>query len=133
MKIEYFETANNLKHNVSGVMGKKVKTHKVKALKSIQFKTKSYPDMKITRLDFCDDKEETIDIDMNFTFEVSKKELFDIMAGIRQAEILWFEDCFPITVKMETHIKNPEKFYWLYAKKLKKNKHVPATKRKEGK
>lgn len=68
VKIEYFETANNLKHNVSGVNFKEIKEdcdtkltdlkkskkiHKVKGFKSIEFETANYPDMEITRFDFC--------------------------------------------------------------------------------
>ena len=126
MNIKYFETANNTKHNISGMLAKNMTTvkgkkiHTVKGFKSLEFNTMSYPDIKITNFDFCDDKEELVKIDMNFSFEVSKKEFFDIVAGLRQMDCLWFDDCFPMKVKMETCIKNPDKFYWLYAKNIEK-------------
>jgi len=116
VKIKKFVTKNNLKHNLGSLKDGKAGEKEFTGLKSLEFDTMCYPTMEIVGLDLCNNKKEEVKVKMNFEFGVSKEELFNLISSLQDMDTLWAEECFPVKVKMETQIKNFDKFYWKYAR-----------------
>ena len=131
VKIKKFVTKNNLKHNLGLQVGKP-REKEFTGLKSLEFDTMCYPTMEIVGLDLCNNKEEEVKVKMNFEFGVSKEELLKLLSALKDMDTLWADESFPIRVKMETNIKDFEKFYWKYAKSEKDlPKQKPKTRKDE--
>lgn len=80
-------------------------------LKELEFKTAAYPSIEITNLDMCSDMDETVDLAMKFNFYISKKKLFELISVLHSSDMLWYDDNFPLTVKL-TAESNIDGFYW---------------------
>ena len=80
-------------------------------LKELEFKTNAYPLIKIEDLDMCSNMDETVDLNVNFRFYITKKKLFELIAALHTSDMLWCDDCFPITVNMKVEPK-PNDFHW---------------------
>jgi len=70
------------------------------ALKELEFLTDAYPSIEITNLDMCNDMDETVDLTMKFNFYITKKKLFKLMALLHTVDMLWYDECFPVRIKM---------------------------------
>lgn len=80
-------------------------------LKELEFKTAAYPSIEITDLDMCSDMDETVDLTMKFTFYISKKKLFELMCALHSSDTLWYDENFPLTVKL-TVKPDIDGFHW---------------------
>ena len=80
-------------------------------LKELEFLTDAYPTIEIDDLDMCSDMDETIDLTMKFRFYITKKKLFKLMALLHTIDMLWYDECFPVRVKM-TCEPDIDGFHW---------------------
>ena len=69
-------------------------------LKELEFLTDAYPTIEIDNLDMCSDMDETVDLTIKFRFYITKKKLFKLMALLHTIDMLWYDECFPVRVKM---------------------------------
>lgn len=90
-------------------------------LKELEFKTDAYPLLEITNFDMCSNMDETVDLTMSFRFFISKKKLFELMAALHTSDMLWYDDNFPVTVKL-TAEPNIDGFHWKKEKKSESKK-----------
>lgn len=89
-----------------------------KVIKELEFKTDSYPDIKIDRMELCDDNEELVDFVMTLNLEMTKNKLFELMSALKPCDAIFHEESFPVTIKMTADTTKFEKFYWRDVKEV---------------
>ena len=119
MKIETMKVYCNNKMNAAEVVQRRDKKDKsFTALKSIEFESLEYPEMKIQELSFCgcDKREHNIDLFMNMRLTLDRKEFFDLIHALKEDLAFWREEDLPCTVKIEVH-KKKDMIWWKNKKK----------------